>query len=157
LSAGDILAGKLYRLYNDGTRWQIDLGGAGGGGSGWGTSTDPSGTLTGQWTITGAESLLFGFPTPLDIAAIISTNGTNLTALSGDVTLISGAGSVKANVGSTAIDSAAFQVDPGESYLLNLSANNFSGFTTFDDNAILFSEDLTNTYGRVEIKSYTAG
>jgi len=33
LAADDILAGKLYRLYHDGTRWQIDLGGSGGGGS----------------------------------------------------------------------------------------------------------------------------
>jgi len=33
LSADDILSGKLYRLYHDGTRWQIDLGGSGGGGS----------------------------------------------------------------------------------------------------------------------------
>jgi len=32
LTADDILAGKLYRLYHDGTRWQIDLGGSGGGG-----------------------------------------------------------------------------------------------------------------------------
>lgn len=30
LSSGDILAGKLYRLFHDGTRFQIDLGGAGG-------------------------------------------------------------------------------------------------------------------------------
>lgn len=31
LEADDIIAGKLYRLYNDGTYWQIDLGGSGGG------------------------------------------------------------------------------------------------------------------------------
>lgn len=43
LSSGDIVAGKLYRLYNDGTYWQIDLGGSGGGT--WGSIT---GTLSSQ-------------------------------------------------------------------------------------------------------------
>ncbi len=32
LDADDIVAGKLYRLYHDGTRFQIDLGGSGGSG-----------------------------------------------------------------------------------------------------------------------------
>lgn len=44
LDVGDIIAGKLYRLYHDGTRFQIDLGGAGGSVE-WGVIT---GTLSDQ-------------------------------------------------------------------------------------------------------------
>ena len=54
LSSGDIVAGKLYRLYHDGTRFQIDLGGAGGGGGAWGSIT---GTLSSQTDLQSALDL----------------------------------------------------------------------------------------------------
>lgn len=64
LSSGDIVAGKLYRLYHDGTRFQIDLGGGGSGGGSWGSitgtlssQTDLQTALDGKVNDTGSETI----------------------------------------------------------------------------------------------------
>lgn len=134
LEADDIIASKLYRVYNDGSRWQIDLGGSGGGISGSGSADQIA-----VWDGTSSQT---GFST-------FTWDDTNKRFIAGNGTI--GGGSYNFNFGnSTSIGSGSWNFTTSEtSSLANTANNSFSSgwHNTIGDGSNAFSGSQSITTG----------
>jgi len=73
-------------IYRVASTPDVYLSSSSGGGTGWGTSTDPSGTLTSDWSIDGGFDINFGSVTPLSSFNITTAGAINLSS-SGSMTI----------------------------------------------------------------------